>query len=281
MLVDHLTIVGVGLIGGSVGLAAKVRDVAGRVVGVGRSAADLARARAAGVIDSFSTDLAAGVAAADLVIVCTPVDRIAADVLAAGRAARPRAVLTDAGSTKGAIVAAVAAGLPARGPKFVGGHPLAGSEKKGADHARPDLFVGRTVVLTPTPDTAPAAALGVERFWQALGATVVRMTPADHDAALAATSHLPHAVAAGLAGATPPDWLTLAATGFRDTTRVAAGDPALWAAIFLANRDAVLAAADGFAGRMAGFRRAVAESDTNALTKWLADAKQVRDALGS
>ena len=279
--VDHLTIVGVGLLGGSVGLAAKVRDVAGRVVGVGRSEATLARARAVGAIDTFTTDLAAGVAAADVIVVCTPVDRVANDVLAAAKAAKPTAVITDVGSTKAAIVAAVNAKLPQCGARFVGSHPLAGSEKQGADHARPDLFEGRVVVITPTGDADLAAAGRIERFWQALGATVVRMTPTDHDAALATTSHLPHAAAAGLAGVTPLDWLTLTAGGFRDTTRVAAGDPDLWAAIFEANRDAVLESLDGFASRMDEFRRALAAGDRAAVARWLAEGKRVRDALGS
>jgi cyclohexadieny/prephenate dehydrogenase len=281
MLVDHLTIVGVGLLGGSVGLAAKVRDVAGRVVGVGRSEAALARGRAVGAVDTFTTDLAAGVATADVVVVCTPVDRVAADVLAAARAAKPTAVITDVGSTKAAIVTAVRAELAARGARFVGSHPLAGSEKQGADHARPDLFVGRVVVVTPVGDADLAAAGKVERFWQALGATTVRMTPAEHDSALAVTSHLPHAAAAGLAGITPVDLLNLTAGGFRDATRIAAGDPDLWAAIFEANRDAVLHSLDRFAGRMDEFRRLLQAGDRAAVARWLAEGKRVRDALGS
>jgi cyclohexadieny/prephenate dehydrogenase len=281
MLVDHLTIVGVGLIGGSVGLAAKVRDVAGRVVGVGRSESALARARSVGAIDSFTTEIAAGVEAADLVIVCTPVDRVADDVAVVAKAAKSTAIITDAGSTKSKIVADIAARLSPRGPKFVGGHPLAGSEKKGAEHARPDLFDGRVVVVTPTGNADLAAAGRVERFWQALGAKTIRMSPADHDAALAVTSHLPHAAAAGLAGVTPVEWLSLSAGGFRDSTRIAAGDPDLWAAIFEANRDAVLTAVDGFADRMAEFRRALAAGDRAGVVRWLAEAKRVRDALGS
>ncbi|MGL6097613.1 MAG: prephenate dehydrogenase [Fimbriiglobus sp.] len=281
MLVEHLTIVGVGLLGGSVGLAAKVRDVAGRVVGVGRSEVLLARAKAVGAIDSFTTDLAAGVAAADLIVVCTPVDRVAADVIAVAAAAKPTALITDVGSTKANIVAELAGKLPPRAAKFVGSHPLAGSEKTGADHARPDLFSGRVVIVTPTGNDDLAAAKRAEEFWQALGATTVRMSPTDHDVALAITSHLPHAAAAGLAGVTPVEWLNLSAGGFRDCTRIAAGDPALWAAIFDANRGAVLAALDRFADRMAAFRAALAAGDSAAVAKWLTEAKQVRDALGS
>ena len=279
--VETLTVVGVGLIGGSVGLAAKTHGAARRVVGVGRDERNLERAAVVGAVDSFTTDLAAGVAAADLVVVCTPVDRLAADILAVSNAAPPRAIVTDVGSTKGNVVRALAGKMRADRAQFVGSHPLAGSEKKGAGHSKADLFDNRLVIVTPTAETDLEAAAVVELFWQKLGARVVRMDAVEHDTALAVTSHLPHAAAAGLAGVTPVGWLGLTAGGFRDGTRVAAGDPHLWAAIFEANKEAVLAAADRYAGRMAEFRRALAAGDTAALVAWLTEAKQVRDALGS
>ncbi len=281
MHVETLTIVGVGLIGGSVGLAAKARGVARRVIGVGRDERTLARAASAGAIDSFTKNLADGASAADLVVVCTPVDRVAADVLTAAAAAPPRSVVTDAGSTKGNIVRALNGKMPAKAAPFVGSHPLAGSEKKGAAHARADLFADRLVVVTPTAETDLEAAAVVDLFWQSLGARVVRMDPFEHDEAVAVTSHLPHAAASGLAAITPVGWLALTAGGFRDATRIAAADPELWAAIFEANREAVLAAADRFAGRMAEFRRALEAGDRAGLIRWLADGKKVRDALGS
>ncbi|OWK44396.1 prephenate dehydrogenase [Fimbriiglobus ruber] len=279
--VETLTVVGVGLIGGSVGLAAKTRGAARRVVGVGRDERNLARAAAVGAIDTFTSDLSVGVATADLVVVCTPVDRVGADVLAAAAAAPPRAVITDAGSTKGNIVRELAGKLPADRPTFVGSHPLAGSEKKGAAHSRADLFDDRLVIVTPTAETDLEAVSLVELFWQKLGARVVRMDPFEHDRALAVTSHLPHAAASGLAGVTPPAWLGLTAGGFRDCTRIASGDPQLWAAIFEANRDAVTAALDKFTDRMAGLRQALTAGDTAGVIQWLTEAKQVRDALGS
>ncbi|HVK16315.1 MAG TPA: prephenate dehydrogenase/arogenate dehydrogenase family protein [Fimbriiglobus sp.] len=281
MRLDTLTIVGVGLIGGSVGLAAKARGVARRVVGVGRDERTLARAVAVGAIDSFTTNLGDGASAADLVVVCTPVDRVAGDVLTAATAAPSRSVVTDAGSTKGNIVRALNGMMPPKAAPFVGSHPLAGSEKKGAAHARADLFADRIVVVTPTADTDQEAASVVDLFWQSLGARVIRMDPFEHDEALAATSHLPHAAASGLAAATPVGWLGLTAGGFRDTTRIAGADPDLWAAIFEANRDAVLAATDRFADRMAEFRRVLAAGDRAGLVRWLAEGKKVRDALGS
>ena len=259
--VQQLTVVGVGLIGGSVGLAAKARGVARRVVGVGRDGPTLERARAGGAIDAFTTELDAGVAEADIVVVCTPVGRLADDAARACRAAPPRCVVTDAGSTKAGILASVTPRLVPGGAAFVGSHPLAGSEKRGAAHGRADLFEDRVVVVTPTPETDLEAVAVVEKFWHALGATTVRLDPEAHDRALAATSHLPHAAASALAAVTPLEVLGLTAGGFRDTTRVAAGDPELWAAIFETNRGPLLGrarrlrGATGAAARGTGGRR--------------------------
>ncbi len=278
---DQLTIVGVGLIGGSVGLAAKARGAARTVVGVGRDLPTLERAQAGGACDRVTVDLADGVRAADIVVVCTPVDRVAADVVACCHAAPPRCVVTDAGSTKGNVLAGVAGRLPPNGAMFVGSHPLAGSEKKGAAFASAELFVNRLVVVTPDADTDPEAAAVVDLFWQSLGARVRRMDPAEHDLALAVTSHLPHAAASGLAAVTPREWLSLTAGGFRDSTRVAAGDPDLWAAIFRANGSAVVGALDAFLARMREFRDALEHDDGDAIRAWLEAGKQVRDALGS
>jgi prephenate dehydrogenase len=279
MLFGQITVVGVGLIGGSVGLAAKARGVARRVIGVGRDPGKLEQAARLGAVDEVTTDLAEGVTRAGLVVVCTPVDRIAGDVRAAGSYARPGTLITDGGSTKGNIAAAV--GEPPPGVHFVPAHPLAGGEKGGVEHARADLFEGRVTILTPTDRTDPAAVERVEAFWRALGSRVVRMPHDDHDRALATTSHLPHAVAAGVAGVTPPEWLPLSAGGFRDVTRIAGGSPELWVPIFQANRDEVLAALDRFTDRLAEFRRLLEAGDGAGLARWLADAKQVRDALGA
>ena len=281
MVVSQLIVIGVGLLGGSVGLAAKARGLARHVRGVGRDERNLARAQGAGAIDSYSVDVAEGVAEADVVVVCTPVDRIAADVLATALAAPARCLVTDVGSTKGNILAALAGKLGPAGPTFVPAHPLAGSEKRGSANACVDLFVDRLVITTPTAETDDEATAAVECFWRGLGARVLRMSPEEHDAALAFTSHLPHAVAGALAGVTPPGWLNLTAGGFRDSTRIAAGDPELWAAIFEANGPSVLGAVDLFLERMQDFRRALAAGDHAALVRWLAEGKRVRDALGS
>jgi prephenate dehydrogenase len=279
MDLDTLTIVGVGLIGGSVGLAARERGVARCVLGVARSAETLAAAVRCGAIHSGTFDLAEAARPADLLLFCTPVDRIAEQVRAAAPVCRPGALLTDAGSTKDTIVRSLDGTLPPH-VAFVGGHPLAGSEKRGPEHARADLFENRVVVLTPTPRTDPAAVERVGAFWKRLGARVMLLNPQDHDDALAVTSHLPHLVAAALANTLPDHLHTLAATGFRDTTRVAAGDPELWAAIFAQNRGAVLAALARLADRLAAYRDALEHDDMRTLREMLAQAKVVRDALG-
>ena len=224
---DTVAIVGVGLIGGSIGLALRERRLAQKIVGIGRRQTSLDTARGVGAIDHGVTNLANGVAQAQLIVVATPVDTIAERVMQVSTACPAASLITDAGSTKEMIVSAVDAGLAARrsGPRFVGSHPLAGDHRTGAEHARADLFDGRTVVITPTEQTRPAAVTEVSGFWESLGANVVNMTPARHDAALAITSHLPHLVASALAAATPTELLPLTASGWRDTTRVAASDP--------------------------------------------------------
>jgi prephenate dehydrogenase len=280
MRVNTLAIIGVGLIGGSVGLAAKRRGLAGRVIGAGRQLTTLELAQSLGAIDEATLDQARAAAQADFVVYCTPVDGIAAQVLAAAPQCRPGTVLTDAGSTKAAIVRALDGQLPA-GVAFVGAHPLAGSEKRGPEYAQPDLFEGRVTVVTPTAATDPAAVERVVQFWRTLGARVRCMDPEGHDRALAVTSHLPHLVAAALAGVLPPDLGGLTAGGFRDTTRIAAGDPALWTAIFAQNRPAMLNALDGFTAKLAEFHQALEAGDLVALDRLLTEAKRVRDALGS
>lgn len=279
-MIETLTIVGVGLIGGSIGLAAKRHRLARRILGAGRQSPTLERARTLGAIDEVATDYLAAVQASDVVVFCTPVDRIAEQVLAAGAVGRPGTLLTDAGSTKAAIVEAVEGRLPA-GVTFVGSHPLAGSEKRGPEHARADLFDGRLVIITPTATTPTAAVERTQAFWEALGARVRLMSPAEHDAALAVTSHLPHLVASALAGVLPDSLSELTATGFRDTTRVASGDPELWTGIFEQNRRAVLDSLTLLTERLGAFRQALDSRNHEALHDLLAQGKRARDALGS
>src|SRR5439155_1621133 len=205
MQINTLTIVGVGLIGGSIGLAAKGRGLARRVRGVGRNAASLDKAIAAGAIDEPSQDLPAAARDADVIVFCTPVDRITEQVLAVAASCAPRTLLTDAGSTKGAIVRELDGRLPSH-IAFVGSHPLAGSEKRGVEHADARLFEKRLTVVTPTPRTAADAVEHTCAFWQALGSRVRVMDPEEHDRALALTSHVPDLLGAAC-GRTLIAWL--------------------------------------------------------------------------
>jgi prephenate dehydrogenase len=280
MQLGTITIVGVGLIGGSIGLAIKRRRVAERVIGVGWRQQTLTRAHTLGAIDEGSLEIGPAVADADLVIFCTPVQVIAAQILEAAPSYKKHALLTDAGSTKATITAAVDGHLP-EGVYFVGSHPLAGSEKRGPEHADADLFQQRLTVITPTPQSDQKAVGRVCQFWKALGSRVKLMTPQEHDQALALTSHLPHLVAAALAGILPAELQELTATGFRDTTRIAAGDPGLWTGIFLHNRQALLEALTRISDQLDRFQTALTTGEADALTQLLDQAKKVRDALGS
>lgn len=280
MQFETLAIVGVGLLGGSLGLAAKARGLVGRVVGVGRDPAKLATALELGAIDEAHAEFADAIPDADLVVVCTPVDLIPRHVREAADLASPGCILTDVGSTKARIVAEVGNRLPAQ-VAFVGSHPMAGSEKKGPGHAVAELFVNRATIVTPTADSDPNAVERLRRFWEGVGSRVVTMSPEEHDRAVANVSHLPHAVAAALAGTVDPAYLPVSAGGFRDTTRIAAAAPAIWEPIFRTNRAEVLAGCARFAARFEEFRKLLEADDGPGLIRWLNEGKKVRDALGS
>jgi prephenate dehydrogenase len=276
-----VAIIGVGLIGGSIGLALRTRRLAWQVVGVGRNPAALEQAVSLGAIDRGTTELEEGASRADVVVVCTPVNRIAEDVKRAGAAAAGRDVLvTDAGSCKRQIVEAVERQAESAA-MFVGAHPLAGSERSGVLNAQADLFDGRVCVLTPTPLTCPELTRRARRFWEGLGCVVLEMGPAEHDEILAHTSHLPHALAAALAASVPPEWQMLAAGAFRDGTRVAAADPDLWTAIFRDNRGPLLKALGRFQETIDAFKYALMTDDEAAIRLWWETAKKCRASLDS
>jgi prephenate dehydrogenase len=281
---ERVAIVGVGLIGGSIGLALRERGLVREVIGVGRRESTLQQALRKGALTHTTTDLPRGVAAAELVIVCTPVEQVVSHVLLAAAACPDGALLTDVASTKASIVAEldrVWDVYRGRGVAYVGGHPLAGSEKTGPEHARANLFVGRAVVLTPTERTEEAGCQRLEQFWQTLGARVYRKSPEDHDRAVAAISHVPHLIASALAAATPTRDLPLVAGGWLDTTRVAAGDPELWRQILVDNRDDVLKALNQFVTVLDLFRSALDRDDQKQLLELLAAGKRNREAVGN
>jgi len=276
----NVAIVGVGLIGGSIGLALRKRNLAENVIGIGRRQVSLRIARRVGAITHTTIDMAKGVAQADLVIICTPVGQIVGHALEAAKHCPEGTLITDAGSTKQQIVAALDAQLP-RGCRFLGGHPIAGSEKTGANYATAELFDGRITVLTPTKNTRAEDYDLLEAFWQGLGSIVVQMPPEEHDRALAVTSHLPHMVAVALANSIPENYFRLAGTGLLDAARLAAGDPELWQQILLQNRENVMKALEQYAGQLQVLHTAIRNGDEAALERFLTTAKKNRDALGS
>jgi prephenate dehydrogenase len=282
---DTVAILGVGLIGGSIGLGLLERGLSRRVVGIGRRPAALRSALRRRAITASFTEIAKGVADAELIVVCTPVETVAEHVTAIRRVCRPDAIITDVGSTKASIVAAVAAAERAnptglRG-RFLGSHPMAGSEKTGVRHADAALFQGRAVILTPAADTPTAMQRRLTRFWKSLGARVVALSPEVHDQSVAAISHLPHLVASALAANTSASHLPLAGGGWRDTTRVAAGDAELWRQILLDNRQALLPCLDRFLQTLDTFRAALRDGDSAALRRLLEAGKEIRDAVGN
>jgi cyclohexadieny/prephenate dehydrogenase len=273
---ERVAVVGLGLLGGSVAGAARARGVAKRVVGVSRSRDTAAAAVAAGLADEGTAELAAGVAGADLVVLCTPVFAMGETLRRAAPHLAPGALVTDVGSVKGCLVETLPGLLPP-GACYVGAHPMAGSHHTGLRHARADLFEGAACVLTPTAATPPAALARVRGFWAALGARLYERDPAAHDAEVAWVSHLPHAVAfayaASLAGA-PAAAFALKGGGFRDFTRIAASDPELWADILATNAKALagpLAAAGAALGALA---RAIEAGDVEAVHRFLAAASE-------
>ena len=281
-MIRQLAIVGVGLLGGSVAKAARLGGLAHRIVGIGRDAGRLRPALDDGTLDLAVTELDAGVREADFVLLAAPVLTIEGLLERVWRAAPDGALITDVGSTKRNIVRAAERLTATRSLSFVGSHPLAGSEQAGYRVARADLFRGATVVVTPTEATELGALKKTTEFWEALGARVSSLDPETHDRTVAAISHLPHLIACALvdgAARVEPSALELAARGFRDTTRIAAGDPDMWTEIFLANRDALSATVEAFREALADLQRTIDAGQADALRAELARIKATREQV--
>ena len=282
MLFERAAIVGVGLIGGSLALAARKAGLIGTVVGVGRGEANLATARERGIVDRTTHELSA-IGPTDLVVLAVPLRSTEPVARALLPYLKPGTVVTDVGSVKAPIVAKLDA-LCAPATPFVGAHPIAGSEQAGAAAADAELFRGARCVLTPTVNTDVHALERVEALWRGVGALVERMTPEAHDRALAWTSHLVHVVAYALAqaiDATDPALFRYAGPSLRDATRVAGSAPALWAEILLTNAEAVAAAGAVLSTELQRFLDAVRARDEPALTALLAAGHAARTRLGS
>ena len=268
--VSNLIIVGVGLLGSSIGLATKKRHLAKKVIGLAncRKALDIALQR--GAIDAASTEFNIISEIDDgLAIICTPVGTIV-ELAEQINAANNRVLMSDVGSTKENICYT----LEQRGYRFVGAHPIAGSEKSGPEFGNGDLFQNRLTILTPTASSCPIDIEQLRYFWESLGSRVVCLEPRRHDEILAKTSHLPHAVAAILASLLTEAEQPFCGTGFADATRIAAGSPTVWADIFLENRQHLLSVLEEFAGRLRSLNNALQEGDIQSITQFLESAQR-------
>ncbi|WP_407520933.1 prephenate/arogenate dehydrogenase family protein [Methylobacterium oryzisoli] len=283
--VDRLAIVGLGLIGSSIARAARANGLARTIVAIDRDAGVLERVRALGIADEATDDVAAGVAGADLVILCVPVGAVGAVAAAMAGALKAGAIVSDVGSVKGAVVAAVAPHLPAHAA-FVPAHPVAGTEQSGPDAGFATLFQGRWCILTPPEGTDPQAVARVRAFWEGLGSVVETMTPAHHDLVLAITSHVPHLIAYNIVGTaadletvTQSEVIKFSAGGFRDFTRIAASDPTMWRDVFLTNKDAVLEMLGRFNEDLAALARAIRWDDGEALHALFSRTRAIRRGI--
>ena len=284
MLIKRLAIIGLGLIGGSLARALR-RPKQGQaqvdhISAFDRDEATLRQALAAGVIDDYAPDIKA--AAADVVVLATPPAATEKLLGEAGAALRPGAVLTDVGSVKGWLAVAARAALGQQLPRFVPGHPIAGTERSGFTASFAELFDGRRVILTPLPETANEARQSIAAMWRAAGAEVVTMAAGEHDQILAASSHLPHLLAYALVDclAQRPECdaiFSSAAGGFADFTRIASSSPELWHDICFSNRAALLARLTDFARHLERTRQVIEGADGAALLDMLKRAKHARD----
>ncbi len=277
-----ITIIGVGLLGGSIGLAVRRGRLAGEIAGFVRRVGSLKDCEKAGAVDYATTDLLAAVSGADLVVLCTPLAQMRSLTEQMLPALKRGALVTDVGSVKAGVVRELESVIAKVGAHFVGSHPMAGGEKTGVLAAWADLFKNAVCIVTPTQKSNVAAVRKVEQFWKSLGARTLRLGAGEHDLLVSRTSHLPHVVAATLAGLVldpkqPKAQAGLCATGFRDTTRIASGSPEMWRDIALANRKNIARSVDVFMAELKKFQSALKRGDAKAVEKIFTMAKQRRD----
>ena len=283
----RITIWGVGLIGGSLGLALKKNGFQGERVGLGRNIGRLENALACDAVDAVTTEVAEGIRETDLVVICTPVELIPMLVQRIAESAdsqQQRMVLTDAGSTKSVLVRSVEEYLQTHGSgafSFIGGHPMAGSHETGVGAARETLFENAKCILTPTENSDPDALTLVKSLWEFVGAAPYLLSPETHDRLIGAASHLPHLIASILANtvadveADEGQALDFTATGFRDSTRIAAGSPDLWTGIFTQNGDVLVSLIDDIVANLIEFKTLLQTDNLVEIERMLVEAQAV------
>lgn len=282
VLFQKISIIGVGLLGGSLGLAIKQRGVAAKVDGYVRRTASIAECERLGVVDHATSDLQRAVANADLVILCTPLSRMREVSEQMLPAVKPGVIVTDVGSVKASVVLELEPLFARAQAHFIGGHPMAGGEKMGMNAAKADLFENAVCVVTPTPHSNAHALAAVEDFWKAIGSRLVKLTPETHDELVSRSSHLPHVIAAELANYVlspthAKEQALLCANGFRDTTRIASGSPEMWRDISSANQKNLSRVLGVFIEGLEEFRHALDNGDIKSIEEFFEKAKQRRD----
>ena len=280
-----LALIGIGLIGSSIALAARRQGLVEVISIATRKQETLDEARDLNLGDIYTLDAAEAVRGADLVIICTPVGAYQGVMEAIAPALEPDAILSDVGSVKKHVVGIMAPMVP-KGVSLIPGHPIAGTEHSGPSAGFPELFAGRWCVLTPGADVDPAQTEKLASFWRAMGSQVESMDAAHHDMVLAITSHIPHLVAYNIVGtvadletATQSEVIKFSASGFRDFTRIAASDPVMWRDIFLTNRDAVLEMLGRFSEDLSSLQRSVRMGDGEALEAMFTRTRAIRRSI--
>lgn len=284
-MIKRLTIIGVGLIGGSLARAVKRVGLCEEIVGGGRDVAQLLRAVELGVIDRYDVDIASAVHDADMVVIAVPLGAMEQVLRALVGHIRPDTIITDVGSAKASVVTAARNVFGEAPANFVPGHPIAGTEKNGVEASFAELFQGRRVILTPLPHTDAHALAQVHLLWRAAGAEVVEMGVEHHDEVLAATSHLPHILAYSLvdtlvrmdSSEAGEEIFRFAAGGFRDFTRIASSDPTMWRDICLANRAAIITQLERFRSNLDALTDLIRASDNEGILAVFSRAKAARD----
>lgn len=279
---QKITLIGVGLLGGSLGLAIKKRRLAGSVWGYVRRESSIAECQRHGVVDQATRDLASAVDGADLVIMCTPLAQMRDLTERLLPHLKRGSMVTDVGSVKGGPVQELEPMINAAGGHFIGSHPMAGGEKNGVEAARAELFENAVCALTPTAASHGPTVEAIDEFWRALGCRTLRLTPEMHDDFVSRSSHLPHIVAAEMANYVlspvhPKEQALLCASGFRDSTRIASGSPEMWRDIALANRKNLGRVLGVFIEDLQEFSLALETGDIRAIEEFFEQAKHRRD----
>jgi len=280
---QHIAILGLGLMGASLALGLKKRGFSGAVSGYARREETRRQALESGVVDAVFADPAEAVRGADIVVICVPIWSIAKLAEQIAGDLKPGAIVTDVGSTKSELLKKIAPVFENAPCFFVGSHPIAGSEKTGLDAGNPDLYAGRLTVVCPTSKTPEKAKAAVADMWKAAGSEVAEMSPEEHDALLASTSHLPHMVAAALARSVadgnPAEKANYCGTGFQDTTRVASGSADMWVDIIDTNRAALEKELGRFHEELQGLIEILRSGEGGDIRKWLERARDDRNEI--